>query len=139
MTADQLAMNAARQRARRAHPVLTACAHCSATKRLERHHPDPSKALEIIVLCGECHRAEHKRCGTWGKRGVLEYMRVAEAIAGQIETGELRPGDKLPAEQVIAAEYGVAYSTARRAMKELRERGLIETLWGKGTFVKGRE
>jgi DNA-binding GntR family transcriptional regulator len=70
---------------------------------------------------------------------VLEYMRVAEAIARQIETGELRPGDKLPPEQAIAEEYGVAYSTARRAMKELRERGLIETLWGKGTFVKERE
>jgi DNA-binding GntR family transcriptional regulator len=66
-------------------------------------------------------------------------MRVAEAIAGQIETGELRPGDKLPPEQAIAEEYGVAYSTARRAMKELRERGLIETLWGKGTFVKEPE
>ena len=70
---------------------------------------------------------------------VLEYMRVAEGIAGQIETGELRPGDKLPPEQSIAEEYGVAYSTARRAMKELRERGLIETLWGKGTFVRGKE
>ena len=70
---------------------------------------------------------------------VLEYMRVAEAIAGQIETGELRPGDKLPPEQAIAEEYGVAYSTARRAMKELRERGLIETLWGKGTFVREPE
>ncbi|HEY7431910.1 MAG TPA: winged helix-turn-helix domain-containing protein [Streptosporangiaceae bacterium] len=68
---------------------------------------------------------------------MLEYMRVAEGIAGQIETGELRPGDKLPAEHAIAAEYGVAYSTARRAMKELRDRGLIETIWGKGTFVRG--
>jgi GntR family transcriptional regulator len=68
---------------------------------------------------------------------VLEYMRVAQAIEDQIRTGELRPGDKLPAEQALAADYGVAYSTARRAMKELRERGLIETVWGKGTFIIG--
>jgi len=66
---------------------------------------------------------------------VLEYMRVADAIAGKISKGELKPGDKLPAEDDTAAEYGVAYSTARRAMKELRDRGLIETVWGKGTFV----
>jgi GntR family transcriptional regulator len=70
---------------------------------------------------------------------VLEYMRIAEGIAGQIETGELRPGDKLQPEAEIAAEYGVAYSTARRAMKELRDRGLIETIWGRGTFVRGKE
>ena len=63
-------------------------------------------------------------------------MRVAESIAGQIETGELRPGDKLPSEIAIAEQYQVAYSTARRAMKELRDRGLVESIWGKGTFIK---
>lgn len=79
---------------------------------------------------------------------MLEWKRVAEGIAKRIalgqgrseddprEPGELRPGDKLPAEQAIASEYQVAYSTVRRAMKELRDRGLIETVWGKGTFVK---
>ena len=68
---------------------------------------------------------------------VLEYVRVADAIAGKISKGTLKPGDKLPSEDDTAAEYGVAYSTARRAMKELRDRGLIETVWGKGTFVLG--
>ena len=70
---------------------------------------------------------------------VLQYMRVAEAIAGQIETGVLRPGDKLPPETAIAAQYEVSVSTARRATRELRDRGLIETRWGYGTFVKERE
>ena len=69
---------------------------------------------------------------------VLEYMRVADAIAARIKRGDLKPGDKLPREQAVAEEYQVAYSTARRAMKELRERGLIETIWGKGTFVIGK-
>ena len=66
---------------------------------------------------------------------VLEYMRIADDIAGKIASGALRHGDKLPPEQDTADEYGVAYNTARRAMKELRDRGLIETIWGKGTFV----
>jgi DNA-binding GntR family transcriptional regulator len=66
-------------------------------------------------------------------------MRVAEGIAGKITRGELRPGDKLPPEQDTADEYGVAYNTARRAMKELRDRGLIETIWGNGTFIVQRE
>lgn len=68
---------------------------------------------------------------------VLEYMRVAQAIEGQITAGELHRGDKLPAERDLAIEYGVAYNTVRRAMEELRERGLVESVWGKGTFVTG--
>lgn len=66
---------------------------------------------------------------------VLEYIRVANALEARIRAGQLRPGDKLPSEHAIGAEYEVAYSTARRAMKELRDRGLISTVWGKGTFV----
>lgn len=35
----------------------------------------------------------------------------------------------------MAEEYGVARLTARRAVRELRERGLVRTVQGKGTFV----
>jgi DNA-binding GntR family transcriptional regulator len=65
-------------------------------------------------------------------------MRVAQAIEDKVATGALRPGDKLPAEQDMAEEYQVAYSTIRRAMRELRERGLVESIWGKGTFIVER-
>lgn len=66
----------------------------------------------------------------------LIYVAVADHIAAQIQAGDLQPGDRLTPERDLAAEYGVAYLTVRRAMKELRERGLIETVQGKGTFVK---
>lgn len=62
-------------------------------------------------------------------------MRVADAIAGQIERGELAPGARLPGEDDLAREYGVASHTIRRATKELRERGLVHTLPSKGTFI----
>lgn len=38
-------------------------------------------------------------------------------------------------ERDLADEWGVAYQTVRRAMRELRERGLIVSVVGKGTFV----
>ncbi|MFG2347088.1 GntR family transcriptional regulator [Streptomyces phaeochromogenes] len=38
-------------------------------------------------------------------------------------------------ERDLAEEYGVAHLTARRATRELRERGLVVTLPAKGTFV----
>jgi DNA-binding GntR family transcriptional regulator len=68
-------------------------------------------------------------------RPQLEYVRVADALAARITAGELAAGARLPAEQALAEEYGVAYGTVRRAMDVLRDRGLIVTIWGKGTFV----
>ncbi|MFD3945915.1 GntR family transcriptional regulator [Streptomyces sp. NPDC058579] len=65
----------------------------------------------------------------------LVYVAVADHIAARIAAGELSPGARLPAERDLAEEYGVAYLTVRRAARVLRERGLILTVHGKGTFV----
>ena len=67
----------------------------------------------------------------------LIYEQVADHIAARIASGELAPGARLPAERDMAAEYGVAYDTIRRATALLRERGLITTIVGRGTFVAG--
>lgn len=69
----------------------------------------------------------------------LVYVALADHIAARIASGELRPGARLPAERAIADEYGVAYQTVRRATAELRERGLILTVHGRGTFVANPE
>lgn len=65
----------------------------------------------------------------------LIYVQVADHIGARIQAGELRPGARLPAERDLATEYGVAYDTIRRATALLRERGLIITIIGRGTFV----
>jgi GntR family transcriptional regulator len=65
----------------------------------------------------------------------LAYIRVAEDIAARIASGELAPGTRLRAERQLAEHYGVAYGTIRRAMQVLRERDLITTIHGRGTFV----
>jgi GntR family transcriptional regulator len=65
----------------------------------------------------------------------LMYAQVADYIAGRIASGALAPGAKLPAERDMASEYGVAYDTIRRATALLRDRGLIVTIVGRGTFV----
>lgn len=69
----------------------------------------------------------------------LVYALVADHIQARIEHGELKPGQRLPPERVLAEEYRVAYLTMRRATRELRERGLIRTIHGKGTFVNPRD
>jgi GntR family transcriptional regulator len=70
-----------------------------------------------------------------GRNADLAYLRVAEDIAGRIASGELKPGTRLRAERELAEYYEVSYGTIRRAMEVLRERGLIATIHGRGTFV----
>ena len=72
---------------------------------------------------------------TGGRDADLAYMRVADDIAARIASGELKPGARLRAERDLAEHYEVSYGTIRRAMQVLRERGLITTIHGRGTFV----
>lgn len=65
----------------------------------------------------------------------LVYVALAEHIVARVQAGDLHPGARLPSERDLAAEYGVAYMTVRRAMARLREQGWVETVHGKGTFV----
>ncbi|CUW30638.1 putative HTH-type transcriptional regulator YurK [Streptomyces reticuli] len=48
-----------------------------------------------------------------------------------------RPGDPIPSEAELCERHKVARETVRRAVRVLRERGLVVTEWGKGTFVAG--
>ncbi len=64
------------------------------------------------------------------------YMQLADHIEGRIRDGELLPATRLPGERDLAEEYGVALGTARRAVQELRDRGLVLTLPAKGTYIK---
>ena len=65
----------------------------------------------------------------------LVYVQVADHIAGRIASGDLPAGSRLAAERDLAAEYGVSYDTVRRATAVLRDRKLITTVHGRGTFV----
>lgn len=63
------------------------------------------------------------------------YVQLADLIAAKIAAGEIAPDRPIPAESRLADEYGIARLTARRAVRELRERGLVYTVQGKGSFV----
>ncbi|MFD7131295.1 GntR family transcriptional regulator [Streptomyces sp. NPDC059894] len=64
------------------------------------------------------------------------YMDVLDALLKEIE-GKA-PGEPIPSEAELCRRHGVARETARRAVRILRERGLIETRWGKGSVVAER-
>jgi GntR family transcriptional regulator len=66
------------------------------------------------------------------------YLRIAQDLRAKIEGGELLPGEQVPSVTELAASYGVARGTARRALDQLREWGLTEATPGWGTFVKAK-
>ncbi|MGW8851575.1 winged helix-turn-helix domain-containing protein [Streptomyces xiamenensis] len=68
-------------------------------------------------------------------RAEYVWRQIADHLAARIASGELPAGARLPGERALAEEYGVALGTVRRAVVDLRERGLVKTLPAKGTFV----
>lgn len=62
------------------------------------------------------------------------YLQIVDKICDQIKSGELPDGSWLPPVREIAAEYGVAFTTAAKAVRRLAAEGLVETS-NRGTRV----
>lgn len=65
------------------------------------------------------------------------YDQVAGEIRRAIADGEARPGERLPPARDLAAVLGVNTNTVLRALRQLREEGLLEFRRGRGITVTG--
>ena len=68
--------------------------------------------------------------------GVPIYEQIEEQIKNQIMTGELSAGEILPSMRVLAKELKISIITTKRAYEDLERDGFIESVMGKGTYVK---
>jgi len=64
------------------------------------------------------------------------YQRIVEQIEHRIVAGDLKVGDQLPSERELGEQFAVSRTAVREAVKALREKGLLEVLPGKGTFIR---
>lgn len=62
-------------------------------------------------------------------------VQVAEQLVQAIQTGQLQPGDKLPTEASLVAQFAVSRTVVREALSRLKSLGLIESHQGSGIFV----
>jgi DNA-binding transcriptional MocR family regulator len=67
----------------------------------------------------------------------FEYAKLADAVAAEIASGALKPGDRLPPQRTFAYKRNIAASTASRVYTELLRRGLVVGEVGRGTFISG--
>jgi GntR family transcriptional regulator len=64
------------------------------------------------------------------------YLQVAALLRAMIESGEIPADRPLPSVKSMMQTYGVAQGTAERAVRILKDEGLVRTVIGKGIYVK---
>lgn len=63
------------------------------------------------------------------------YKQVADRITARIRAGEFSGTGKLPSRPEMCRHYGVGAGVLEHAWRELKQRGLIVTVPGRGTFT----
>lgn len=63
------------------------------------------------------------------------YEQIFKHILSEIESGKLKPGDRVPSEKELTEIYNVSRITSKRALQILEQKGLIERARGRGSFV----
>src|SRR6516164_8843459 len=67
---------------------------------------------------------------------VPKYQQILEQMKGDILTGRYKVGEKLPSEAALVKKFATSRITVGRALRELRQLGLIERRAGSGSYVK---
>lgn len=65
------------------------------------------------------------------------YEQIVETIKREIASGELAADTVLPSVRTLSKELKISALTVKKAYDQLEEDGLVTTVHGKGTFVKG--
>src|SRR5438094_6184623 len=64
-----------------------------------------------------------------------KHQTVFDELRREIASGKYKAGQKLPSEADLVKRFGVSRITAGRAVRDLRQHGLVERRAGSGTYV----
>ena len=67
-----------------------------------------------------------------------KYQQIYDRLARDIAAGKYAPGQKLPSEAALVRLFGSSRITVGRAVRQLKEQGLVQRIAGSGTFVRRR-
>src|SRR5262245_25174370 len=70
------------------------------------------------------------------KSGMPVYLQLVDQVKAAAASGAVQPGDALPSIRPLAEELRVNRNTVAKAYAELESQGIIETIGGKGCFIR---
>lgn len=68
--------------------------------------------------------------------GIPKYRQIINSIYNALEAGLLKQGDKIPSVNKICAEFGLSRDTVLMAFNELKSKGVISSVSGKGYYIE---
>jgi GntR family transcriptional regulator len=80
-------------------------------------------------------RAPESRQQMFKRSPIPLYIQVATLLRNRIADGQFRAGQKMPTQEELEQEFGVARVTVRQAVQLLEKEGLVHRQQGRGTFV----
>jgi len=72
-------------------------------------------------------------------QGTPKYKQIISSIEKSIEKGYLKKDEKLPSINKVCLEFSLSRDTALQAYEELKKRGIIYAILGKGYYIKSTE
>jgi hypothetical protein len=69
-------------------------------------------------------------------QGIPKYQQIISSIEKTIEKGHLKKDDKLPSINKVCLEFSISRDTVLQAYEELKKRGIIYSILGKGYYIK---
>ena len=91
--------------------------------------PSPAKTADSA----NAHPARDVLAHARRPRGLVGE--IVTSLAASIRAGQLKPGEKLPTEAEIMAQFDVSRTVVRESLSKLQASGLVKTRHGIGTFV----
>jgi DNA-binding GntR family transcriptional regulator len=109
----------------------------------EERGMDPKRHLELVTsltvcctVCGMPYQVHKEGRLVTDERGQPEWQRVRDDLRRRISEEEFAVGERIPSTAALEEAYGVSSTSVRRAVQELRVKGVVYGVVGKGVFVK---
>ena len=103
----------------------------AAPKKAAATAPETAPAPKAAAKA-PARKAPAKRASSSASPGRKTHAVVVEELRGQILRGELAEGERLPVEEELTTQFGIARTTLREALRVLESQGLITIRRGRG-------
>ena len=73
------------------------------------------------------------------KSSLPKYRQIVKSVEEALLSGQLKKGDKLPSLNKIKTQHSVSRDTVLMAFNELKNRGIINSIVGKGYYISSKD